>query len=251
MKKPNLKKVKKVALIGKYSDDKESYLSIAESIFISSIYQEKKVKIDFINSQKINEKNYKNILSKYDGILVAPGFGKRGYKGKLLSCKFAREEKIPFLGICFGMQIAIIEFLRNVGNLKKVTSKEFVEVENDIEENNAITILKGREPEKGIGGTLRLGEYNCRLIDNTKTKDLYDMNEKMERHRHRYEVNPNFIELLKQNGMTIAGVNDKLDLVEIIEMTNHPFYIACQFHPEFETNIKRVHPLFEGFINSL
>ena len=229
--KTRTKEVKKVALIGKYSDDKESYLSIVESIYISSIYQEKKVKINFINSQKINETNYRNILSKYDGILVAPGFGKRGYKGKLLSCRFAREEKVPFLGICFGMQIAIIEFLRNVGNLKKVTSKEFMETENDIEENNAITILEGREPEKGIGGTLRLGEYNCKLINNTKTKSLYNMNEKKERHRHRYEVNPSFVELLEKNGMSIAGVNDKLGLVEIIEITNHPFYIACQFHP--------------------
>jgi len=249
--KTKTQEAKKVALIGKYSDDKESYLSIVESISIASIYQEKKVKIDFINAQKINETNFKKILNKYDGILVAPGFGKRGYKGKLLSCKFAREEKVPFLGICFGMQIAIIEFLRNVGNLNKVTSKEFVETKNNIEENNAITILEGREPEKGIGGTLRLGEYNCKLISNTKTKSLYNMNEKQERHRHRYEVNPNFIELLKKNGMTIAGVNEKLGLVEIIEITNHPFYIGCQFHPEFETNIRKVHPLFKGFINAL
>ena len=241
-------KIYHIAIVGKYVKLKEAYLSIHESLYIASVYEKKKIKMTFILSDKINAQNVEDILDKYHGIIIAPGFDYRGHQGKIEACRYARVKNIPLLGICFGMQMAIIEFLKNKCGML-TTSEEFKEISeiNDY----SIIVLSGREPDGRIGGTLRLGDYQCEISKNSQTYNLYKTNQVKERHRHRYEINNKYQEILIKNGMNVVGWNKKLNLMEIVEITKHKFYICCQFHPEYSSNIKTPHPLFTGFLKAL
>ncbi|MDY2888108.1 MAG: gamma-glutamyl-gamma-aminobutyrate hydrolase family protein, partial [Candidatus Caccosoma sp.] len=204
----------------------------------------KKIKIDWILCEDINEANYIDVLKDHDGILVPGGFGIRGAEGKMLAIKYARENKIPFLGICFGMQLCAIEFARNVLNIKDATSTEFDEDNND----SIIHYLEDQSSSINKGGTLRLGAYSCTLNKDSKTYKLYNKEIVFERHRHRYEFNNKYLDEFSKHGMIASGINSDKNLVEILELKDHPYFIACQFHPEFLSRPIKPHPLFLGFI---
>lgn len=235
----------KIAIVGKYTDITDAYLSVISSLELAAVHKNVDIKIDLINSEKINEENLMG-LKNYSGILVPGGFGDRGIEGKMLAIKFARENNIPFLGICLGMQLAAIEFARNVLNLEDANSSEF----DEDTRNPIITILDGKYKEKELGGTLRLGNYNCFVKENTKTFEAYGQTNIVERHRHRYEFNNEYKSLYEMAGMIFSGINIEKDLVEIIELNTHKFFIACQFHPELTSKTFKPNPLFLAFIDS-
>lgn len=235
-----------IALVGKYVQLHDAYLSVAEALKHAGYQINKKINIDWILCEDINENNYVDLLKGHDGILVPGGFGVRGAEGKMLAIKYARENKVPFLGICFGMQLAAIEFARNVLNIKDATSTEFDETNND----SIIHFLEDQSSDIDKGGTLRLGLYNCKIKEGTKTYQAYQKNMIQERHRHRYEFNNKYLDLFEKNGLIASGINPEKNLVEILELQDHPWFISCQFHPEFLSRPTRSHPLFQGFINS-
>lgn len=235
----------KIGIVGKYVDHGDAYLSVAESLRHAGISNQVNIKIEYINSEKLTEENVDK-LSSLDGILVPGGFGNRGIEGKLVAIKYARENNIPFLGICLGMQMAAVEFARNVLNLKDANSSEF-------EESTQNPIIHIMETQKGIsdkGGTMRLGKYPCIVKEATKVGQAYNSNEISERHRHRYEFNNKYREIFEKNGMKIVGLSPDKNLVEMLELDNHKWFVAVQFHPEFKSRPNRSHPLFREFIKA-
>ena len=235
-----------IALVGKYMQLQDSYLSVAESLRHGGFANGVKVNIGFIDSETITEENVKNVLGKYDGILVPGGFGKRGIDGKILAIKYARENNIPFLGICLGMQMAVVEFARNVLGLKDANSAEF---DNETQ-NPVIHIMETQKDITEKGGTMRLGAYPCKIKKDTLAYKIYKEENISERHRHRFEYNNDYKERLENAGLICSGTSPDESLVEIVELKNHPFFIAGQFHPEFKSRPDRPAPLFREFIRS-
>ena len=238
----------KIALVGKYVKLHDAYLSVTEALKHAGYQVLKKIDIDWILADDINESNYEEILKNHDGILVPGGFGLRATEGKILAIKYARENNIPFLGICLGMQLCAIEFARNVLGLDDATSMEFDE--NNTSKNHIVTILEDKSNLKNLGGTLRLGLYDCTLDKESLSYKCYKQEKIQERHRHRYEFNNKYIDEFAKHNMKVAGINPERGLVEILEYTPNDFFVACQFHPEFLSRPNRPHPLFQGFINA-
>ncbi len=249
----NTKKQINIAIIGKYVDLKDAYKSLDEALTHGGFDNKVKVNLVRIDSEQLKISEIKSKLKNISGILIPGGFGKRGTKGKIEAIKFARKNKIPFLGICYGMQMAIIEFARNKLNLKKATSSEFdkngLPVIGLINEwNKDGKIIKGTD--KNLGGTMRLGSYDAKLKDHSLIKSIYGKSLIKERHRHRYEVNINFREKFEKKGLIFSGLSPDGKLPEIIELNNHPWFIGVQFHPEFKSRPLSPHPLFSSFIKA-
>ena len=234
-----------IALVGKYVQLHDAYLSVNEALKAAGYYYGKKINIHYIDSKELNDENACEMLKDCQGILVPGGFGVRGSEGKISAIKYARENNIPFLGICFGMQLACIEYARNVIGYKDANSSEL----DPNTTHPVIDILDNQYEGINMGGTLRLGLYDCHLKENTKTIDLYQKTDIKERHRHRYEFNNKYNEVFSRD-LVVSGVNPQANLVEIVELKNHPWFIACQFHPEFLSRPQRPHPLFRGFIEA-
>jgi CTP synthase len=243
----------KIGIVGKYTNLEDAYLSVIESLKIACYHSDRELDLVWIDSEKIenNDPRHMKLLKSVSGILVPGGFGHRGIEGKIKAAKYARENKIPYFGICLGMQLMTIEFLRSVTNDQQITSEEFDEDGKLDSSKYAIHFLPGQHKERAKGGTLRLGSYPCNLIPGTKTYKLYS-NKKLinERHRHRYEFNNKYKKTLEKNGLKISGIYEKENLVEIVELENHPFMIGCQFHPEFLSRPAKPHPIFLGFIQA-
>lgn len=242
----NPKKEVEIGLIGKYVELKDSYKSIAEAFIHAGVVNDCKVKLKWIHSESLTADNVKEELKGLKGILVAPGFGNRGIEGKIEAIKFARENKVPFFGICLGMQCAVIEFARNVLGLKDAHSREM----NPATSNPVIDLLEAQKNISHMGGTMRLGAYPCHLEDNTLAKKVYGTSETTERHRHRYEFNNEYLPKFKEAGMILSGVNPGAGLVEIVELGDHPFFMGVQFHPEYKSTVEKPHPLFVGFVKA-
>jgi CTP synthase len=237
----------KVALVGKYTKYEDSYKSIVEAFIHAGSINNTRVELDMINSEDIlDEKTAKSILKDYEGVLIAPGFGSRGIEGKLHAIKYVRENKIPFFGICLGMQCAVIEFARNVCKLKEANSSEFEK--NDY---NVIDLMAEQVDVEDKGGTMRLGAYPCILEKDSKAYLAYGQVEISERHRHRYEVNNQFRETLQKKGLRLTGLSPDGKLTEIIELDDHPWFVGVQFHPELKSRAVTGHPLFIGFIKAV
>lgn len=235
-----------IGLVGKYVELKDAYKSINEALTHGGAENEYHVNIKSIQSDNITAKNVEKKLKGLDGILVAPGFGGRGIEGKIESIKYARENDIPFLGICLGMQCAAIEFSRNVLGLEGAHTVE-------IEPETKFPIIDLMEEQKTVtdmGGSMRLGQYDCHIDTDSLTFDLYKKQDIKERHRHRYEFNNDYRNQFIDNGMKLAGINKEKDLVEIIELQNHRWFIGVQFHPEYKSTVKEPHPLFVGFVKA-
>ena len=236
----------KIAVVGKYVELQDAYKSIAEAFIHSGASNKCKVKVSWIQSEEIDSSNAKEKLEQYDGILVAPGFGDRGVEGKIETVKFARTEKVPFFGICLGMQCAVIEYARNVLNLADAHTTE-------INPNTSEPVIDLMDHQKKIidkGGTMRLGAYTCQLEEQSKAFDCYQKVNIKERHRHRYEFNNDYKEQLESLGMKTTGLNPESNLVEIIEIAEHPWFVGVQFHPEYKSTVASPQPLFVGFIGA-
>jgi len=242
----NPKQEVKIALVGKYVELKDAYLSVAESLKHAGIANEAKVNIDWVHSEDVTEENVDELLKDADGILVPGGFGDRGVEGKIIAAKYARENKIPFLGICLGMQLAVVEFARNVVGLKDAHSSEL----NPETTNPVIDLMPEQEDIEDMGGTMRLGIYPCKIYEGTKAHEAYGEDLIYERHRHRYEFNNHYREILTEAGLVISGISPDERLVEIIEIKDHPWFVAGQFHPEFKSRPTRPHPLFREFVRA-
>jgi CTP synthase len=239
-----------IAVVGKYVELKESYKSLNEALVHGGIANHSRLDIAYVDSEKLNDKNVKEILGKVAGILVPGGFGERGVDGKLVAIKFARENKIPFFGICFGMQLAAIEFARNVCGIRDATSSEFTLKKTGGITNFVIDFMEEQKKITDKGGTMRLGSYACSLKDHSLVRKVYGEALISERHRHRYEFNNRFRPLFEKKGMLLSGLNKDRDLVEIIELPNHPWFVGVQFHPEFKSKPLDPHPLFSAFIGA-
>ncbi len=244
----NLKDEIEIALVGKYVELHDAYISVAESLKHAGYKINKKININWIDSESLEKESadLKEIFKNTKGILVPGGFGSRGIEGKIKAINYARVNKIPFLGLCLGMQLAVIEFARNVCNIEDANSTEFKP--NTL--NPVIDLMENQKAIINMGGTLRLGNYECKLIKNTLAYKDYKNDTILERHRHRYEFNNAYKEVLEENGLIISGINEKANLVEIIELKSHPHFIACQFHPEFKSRPTKPHPLFLSFIEA-
>ena len=236
-----------IAMCGKYTELIDSYKSVLESFVHAGVENSARVNIKWVKTDKItNDKSASKQFKDVDGILILPGFGSRGSEGKILSSKYARENNIPFLGICLGMQCAIIDFARHVCGLKGANSTEF----NKRTKHPVIDLMESQKAIKIKGGTMRLGAYDCTIKAGTKTYSAYRSKKISERHRHRYEVNNRYKNRLEKAGMVISGVNDSLGVVETIEISNHPWFVAGQFHPELKSRVNKAHPLFREFIKA-
>ena len=243
----NLKDEIEIALVGKYVELHDAYLSVAEALRHAGYKYNVKININWIDSEKLeSESNLKEVFKNSKGILVPGGFGTRGIEGKIKAITYARENNIPFLGICLGMQLAVIEFARNVCGIKKASSREF----DELCEEPIIDLMADQKAITNMGGTLRLGNYECTLKPNTLAYKDYNKEKIQERHRHRYEFNNKYKEILEKNGIVFSGINEQSDLVEIIEYPKHKHFIACQFHPEFKSRPTKCHPLFDSFIKA-
>jgi len=242
----NLKDEVTIAIVGKYVELHDAYLSVAEAIRHAGYYLDSKVSIRWINSEDITKLNVASKLKDVDGVVVPGGFGNRGIEGKIDTITYVRLNKIPFLGICLGMQLTCIEYARNVCGLKDANSIEFEE----LTKTPIITIMKEQIDMQNKGGTQRLGNYECTLLEGTKAKKAYGLTLIEERHRHRYEFNNMYKDKLTEKGLIISGVNRSRDLVEIVEIEDHPWFVASQFHPEFTSRPNRAHPLFQGLLNA-
>ena len=246
----------KVSFVGKYVDLKDAYFSLIEALDHAGIHNDTKVKIKFVNSEELDSKNYKKSLKGSDAILVPGGFGDRGIEGMIMAAKYARETKTPYFGICLGLQIAIIEMARNMLKLKDANSTEFKKnTKNNVislvtEWKNEDGTIEKRDQKSDKGGTMRLGAQKASLKKGTLARQLYKNNSIYERHRHRYEVNPEYVPMLEEKGLIISARSEMHNLVEMIELDNHPWFVACQFHPEFTSKPKKGHPLFNDFINT-
>ena len=242
----NYKNIVKIALVGKYVELKDAYKSIMESFIHAGACLETKGQLDFISSENIKEENVNDLLGQYQGILIAPGFGERGLEGKILASKYARENKVPFLGICLGMQMAVVEFARNVLNLQDANSREI----DPRCLNPVIDLMENQKKISVKGGTMRLGAYPCKITKNSKLYECYKEDLVYERHRHRYEFNNKYLEIFEANGMKAVGINPTEQLVEAVEIENHPFYIGVQFHPEYKSRFEKPHPLFISLVKA-
>jgi CTP synthase len=234
-----------IGLVGKYVELKDSYKSISEAFIHAGTSLNCKVNVKWIHSENLNDKNVKSQLQGLSGVLVAPGFGQRGIEGKIAAIKYVRENNIPFLGICLGMQCAVVEFARNVVKLRDAHSAEI----DDTTEFPVISLIKEQKNISELSGTMRLGAYDCCLKEGSLAKKIYKKSEISERHRHRYEFNNDFLDAFENAGMTPTGLNSK-GLVEIIEIPKHKFFIGAQFHPEYKSTVENPHPLFVAFVKA-
>jgi CTP synthase len=235
-----------IGLVGKYVELRDAYKSITESFIHAGAENQFKVNLKMIHSESIDENSYNHLLQDLDGILVAPGFGERGIEGKIISIRYARENKIPFFGICLGMQCAVIEFGRNVLGFKDAHSTEM----NPSTPYPVIDIMEEQKKINKKGGTMRLGSYPCTIKTGTKIWDVYHKTEIIERHRHRYEFNNAYLADYQKAGLKPVGINEQNDLVEIIELEDHPWFVAVQFHPEYKSTVASPHPLFVHFVKA-
>ena len=242
----NSKKIVNIGLVGKYVELQDSYKSIIESLTHAGVANEVKVNIVSIHSESVNDSNLRELLVNLNGIIVAPGFGERGIEGKIKAIRYSRENHVPFLGICLGMQMAVIEYGRNVLKLEDVNSTEMKE---DCK-NPIISLMENQKSIINKGGTMRLGAWDCQLLKNSKTEKIYNKKIISERHRHRYELNNKYLEQLNKGDFVPSGINPETNLVEIIEHKEHPWFIGVQFHPEYSSTVLKPHPLFKSFINS-
>jgi CTP synthase len=241
------KKKVAVAIVGKYTDLKDSYISIVESLKHGALANDVEIEFKWINAEKIEEEeNLEPSFREVQGILVPGGFGSRGIEGKIKAIRYARENKIPFFGLCLGMQTAVIEFARNVCKLKGANSSEF-------DPDTKYPVIDLIPEQKGIadkGGTMRLGAFPCKVKKNTLLFQAYGKEEVSERHRHRYELNNDFRKKLSEEGLVFSGLYQEADLVEVVELPGHPWFLATQYHPEFKSRPNRPHPLFTGFVKA-
>jgi CTP synthase len=235
-----------VAMVGKYMDLKESYKSLNEALMHGGIANDVKVNLRFVDSQEVEEKGAEKILADVDAILVPGGFGVRGTEGKISAVRYAREKRVPFFGICLGLQMAVVEFSRNVLGLAGANSLEF----NEHTPHPVVTLMESQVKVQDKGGTMRLGTYDCALKPDSLAHKLYGADIIHERHRHRYEVNNTYRGRMQEAGLIVSGQNPALNLVEMIELNDHPHFIGCQFHPEFKSKPFAPHPLFSGFIRA-
>ena len=240
----NREKEVKIGLVGKYVQLHDAYLSVAEALRHAGYTLNTHIRIDWIDSENLTEANYEQELSHLDGIIVPGGFGSRGIDGMIESIRYAREHRIPFLGLCLGMQLAIVEFARHVVGLPEAHSIELMPDTPD----PVIHLMADQKGVLDIGGTLRLGSYPCRLDPDSRAFELYGEPLIHERHRHRYEVNNDYRDILTQNGLTLSGLSPDGRLVETVELSDRPFYVGVQYHPEFKSRPNKAHPLFKGFI---
>ena len=236
-----------IAMCGKYTELPDAYKSVLEAFIHAGVENDARVNVKWVATEEVKtDKDALRLFENIDGILLLPGFGKRGSEGKILSCKYARENNIPFLGICLGLQCAVIEFARNVCGLDNANSTEF----NKKTKYPVIDLMESQRAIKLKGGTMRLGAYDCELESGSKAQKAYGRKKISERHRHRWEVNNRFRDRLEKNGLRISGINSELNLVEIVELKNHPWYVAGQFHPELKSRVSKAHPLFRDFIKA-
>ncbi len=247
----------KIYIVGKYVDLTESYKSLNEALVHGGIPNKSRVDLTFIDSETITNENYIEKLGGADGILVPGGFGSRGVEGKILSARYAREKNVPYFGICLGMQIAVVEFARHVAGMDGAHSSEIDEqtpfpviyLMTEWFDEQTQTVQK-RDVDSDKGGTMRLGAYPCKLVENSLAYEAYGQKEISERHRHRYEFNNDYRSRLEESGLIISGTSPQEDLVEIVELKDHPWYLGCQFHPEFKSRPMDPHPLFREFIKA-
>ena len=246
----------RVAMVGKYVELPDAYKSVNEALLHAGIQNRVKVEIDYVNAEELESLNPADVLKDADAILVPGGFGERGTEGKMQAIQYARENNVPFLGICLGMQLAVIEFARNVAGMPEATSTEFNRaskypliglITEWLDERGEV---QQRNLESNLGGTMRLGAQKSELVEGTKTREIYGNAEIVERHRHRYEMNNRFIPAIEQAGMKVSGYSPVQHLVETIEIPNHPWFVAVQFHPEFTSSPRDGHPLFASFIDA-
>ena len=246
-----------IAVVGKYVDLTESYKSLNEALYHGGIANDSKVNLNFVDSEKLNSGTSNQMLADADGILVPGGFGERGIEGKICAANFARVNNVPYFGICLGMQIAVIEFARYVAGLENANSSEFdqntphpvIYLMREWFDERRQTVQK-RDDLSDKGATMRLGAYSCRIENNSMASKAYQKEEISERHRHRYEFNNDFLDRLKEAGMVISGTSPNGELVEIVEIGDHPWFLGCQFHPEFKSRPMEPHPLFRDFIGA-
>jgi CTP synthase len=234
----------KIGLVGKYVELPDAYKSISEAFIHAGATNECKVHVKYIPSESLTKDNAVDKLKGLDGVLVAPGFGSRGIEGKIEAIKYIREKNIPFFGICLGMQCAVIEFGRNVLGLKDAHSTEM----NENTKDAVISMMEEQKKIKNKGGTMRLGAYACELKKGSKAAAIYGKTKISERHRHRYEFNNKYLASYEQAGMIASGINPENNLVEVVELKNHPFFVAVQFHPELKSTVANPHPLFVNFV---
>jgi CTP synthase len=244
----NPSRVIKIGIVGKYVDLKESYKSLNEALTHGGIANGVKVELVYVDAEELQKGRGNDLLDQVDGILVPGGFGERGIEGKIRAVEYARVKKKPFFGICLGLQLAVIEYARNVCGLKSATSYEF----NPNDPCAVITVMEDQKDITQKGGTMRLGAYDCNLVRGTRAYEAYKRDLISERHRHRFEVNNEFRKQLEEKGLVVSGVyrSPKGELVEMIELREHPWYVACQFHPEFKSRPLQPHPLFADFIRA-
>jgi CTP synthase len=246
-----------IAVVGKYVDLTESYKSLNEALHHGGIANDSKVNLNFVDSEKLDSKTCNQMLADADGILVPGGFGERGIEGKICAANFARVNKVPYFGICLGMQIAVIEFARHVAGLENANSSEFdqntpypvIYLMREWFDERRQTVQK-RDDLSDKGASMRLGAYSCRIGNNSMASKAYQKTDISERHRHRYEFNNEFLDRLKEKGMVISGTSPNGELVEIVEISDHPWFLGCQFHPEFKSRPMEPHPLFRDFIEA-
>ncbi len=234
-----------IAVCGKYTDYLDAYKSISEAFIHAGAENDAKVNVKYISAEKFEKYKPEKLLKNIDGVLVPGGFGERGIEGKLIAIQYVRENKIPFLGICLGLQCAVIEYSRNVLGIKKANSAEFVKNQFSV-----IHIMPDQKKVKEKGGTMRLGAYPCIVKKGTKARTAYKKEKISERHRHRYEVNNKYREELEKKGMEICGTSPDGKLVEMIEVKDHPWFVGCQFHPELKSRATKAHPLFRDFVKA-
>ncbi len=235
-----------IAIVGKYVELTESYKSLAEALTHGGIANNCKVNLTYIDSEAIERHGINGTFDQVDGILVPGGFGERGSEGKIAAIKHAREKKIPFFGICLGMQMAVVEYARHVCGIGNAYSREF----NETAEHAVIDLMESQKGVRSKGGTMRLGSYPCSLVENTLARRIYGQKNIEDRHRHRFEFNNAYRDQLAECGLVISGINPESDLVEIVELTEHPWFLGCQFHPEFRSRPMEPHPLFESFVGA-
>ena len=236
----------KIGLVGKYNELPDAYKSIYESFIHAGAINECKVRVVPIHSEQLTDEDVAEKLAEFDGILVAPGFGERGVAGKYTAIKYARENDVPFFGICLGMQSSVVEFARNVLNLEDVASSEV----NPEAANQVINMMEDQKNLKEMGGTMRLGAYDCKLSKGSNAAEAYGSLNISERHRHRFEFNNAYLEAFEKAGMKATGKNPDTGLVEIVEIPKHPWYVGVQFHPELKSTVENPHPLFVGFVKA-
>ena len=243
----HLKREIEISLVGKYTELHDAYISVVEALKHAGYKYEVKVNINWVDSETLEKDvDLNKVFKNTKGIIVPGGFGSRGTQGMIKAIEYARVNNVPYLGICLGMQLAVIEFARNVCGIEDASSTEF----NELCKNPIIDLMSDQKSIINMGGTLRLGNYECTLQKDTLARKFYGQDTILERHRHRYEFNNSYKELLEEKGMIFSGINEKANLVEIVELPNQKFHVACQFHPEFKSRPTRPHPLFDYFIKA-